>query len=138
MSLAARRANHAFLTRPIARQALLVVVPEYDRVAPVLAKPVRSGLKALARSSLLQDFALAIGIARLTQSPVEQAAAVLMASDAERQNRVRQALRPWPLALRRVYARYRRLCEVKADRQEGARALSRRRPVSKTPSRSVS
>lgn len=139
MSLAARRANHAFLTRPIARQALLVVVPEYDRVAPVLAKPVRSGLKALARSSLLQDFALAIGIARLTQSPVEQAAAVLMASDAERQDRVREALRAWPLALRRrVSARYRRLCEVKADRQEGARAVSRRRPVSKTPSRSVS
>ncbi|UFW92223.1 TniQ family protein (plasmid) [Bradyrhizobium barranii] len=41
LSLAARRTNHNFLTQPIARQALLVVVPEYDRVAPVLAKPVR-------------------------------------------------------------------------------------------------
>lgn len=55
LSLEARRANHDFLTLPIARQALLVVVPEYDRAAPVLAKPVRPGLLALAQGSLLQN-----------------------------------------------------------------------------------
>jgi len=44
LSLEARRANHAFLTQPIARQALLVVAPEYNRFAPVLAKPVRPAL----------------------------------------------------------------------------------------------
>jgi hypothetical protein len=33
LSLEARRANHAFLTLPIARQALLVVAPEYNRGA---------------------------------------------------------------------------------------------------------
>ncbi|MGB5086757.1 MAG: TniQ family protein, partial [Methylocystis silviterrae] len=59
LSLEARRANHAFLTRPIVRQALLVVAPEYDRFAPVLAKPVRPGLAALACGSLLQNYALA-------------------------------------------------------------------------------
>src|SRR5271157_4494833 len=59
LSLEARRANRGFLEFPIARQALLVVVPEYDRVAPPLAKPVRPGLQALANGSLLQNFALA-------------------------------------------------------------------------------
>jgi len=51
LSLEARRANHAFLTQPIARQAQLVVAPEYNRFASVLAKPVRPGLDALARGS---------------------------------------------------------------------------------------
>jgi len=46
LSLDARRANHGFLTQPIARQALLIVAPEYNRFAPVLAKPVRLGLDA--------------------------------------------------------------------------------------------
>ena len=41
MSLGARRDYHEFFTTPIIRQALTVVVPEYDQVAPVLAKPVR-------------------------------------------------------------------------------------------------
>jgi len=66
LSLEARRANHAFLTQPIARQALLVVAPEYNRFAPVLAKPVRPGLDALARGSLLQNYTLAVAVARLT------------------------------------------------------------------------
>ena len=62
LSLGARRANHAVLTRPIARQALLVVVPEYDRAAPLLTKPVPRGLFALAHGSLLQTYALAVGV----------------------------------------------------------------------------
>jgi hypothetical protein len=83
LSLEARRANHAFLTLPIARQALLVVAPEYNRFAPVLVKPVRPGLGALARGSLLRNYALAVGVARLTENPVEHAAAALEAADAE-------------------------------------------------------
>jgi TniQ len=98
LSLAARRANHAFLQRPIARQALLVVAPEYDRVAPLLAKPVRTGLKALASGSLLQNFALAVGLARLMDRPVETAAAVLAASDCEGQDRVHEVLQGRPAA----------------------------------------
>ena len=78
----ARRANHGFLTQPIARQALLVVAPEYNRFAPVLAKPVRQGLDALARGTLLQTYALAVAVARLTEHPVEHAAATLAAADA--------------------------------------------------------
>ena len=83
LSLEARRAYHGFLTQPIARQALLVVAPEYNRFAPVLAKPVRPGLHALARGSLLQNYALAVAVARLTENPVEQAAEALAAADAE-------------------------------------------------------
>jgi hypothetical protein len=59
LSLQARRANQDFLTRPNAEQGLLVVVPEDDRVASVLAQPVCSGLLSLARGSLLQNCVLA-------------------------------------------------------------------------------
>ncbi len=101
LSLGARRDNHTFLCRPIVRQALLVVVPEYDRAAPVLAKPVRPGLHALACGSLLQNYALAIGIARLSEDPAAQAAAVLAAADEEGEARVLRVLRSWPSAMRR-------------------------------------
>jgi hypothetical protein len=101
LSLQARRANHDFLTRPIARQALLVVVPEYDRVAPVLAKPVRSGLFSLVQGSLLQNYAIAVGVGRLSADPVGYAVAVLLASDRDGEQRLRETLRTWPLTLRR-------------------------------------
>jgi hypothetical protein len=101
LSLDARRANHAFLTLPIARQALLVVAPEYNRFAPVLAKPIRPGLGALARGSLLQNYALAVGVARLTENPVEHAAVALAAADAEGETSLRRVLRSWPWATRR-------------------------------------
>lgn len=109
LSLAARRDNHGFLNTPIARQALLVVVPEYDHVAPLLTKPVRAGLSALAQGSLLQTYALSVGLGRLAADPVQQVVTVLMASDAAGEQRLRQSLRPWPPALRRrIYARLRR------------------------------
>jgi hypothetical protein len=101
LSLEARRANHAFLTQPIARQAQLVVAPEYNRFAPVLAKPVRPGLDALARGSLLQNYTLAVAVARLTENPVEYAAATLAAADAEGEASLRRVLRSWPSATRR-------------------------------------
>jgi len=115
LSLEARRANHAFLTRPIARQALLVAAPEYNRFAPVLAKPVRSGLAALAGGSLLQNYALAVGVARLTENPVEQAAAALAAADAEGETNLRRVLGAWPSATRRrIDVELRRLTDAKA------------------------
>ena len=114
LSLEARRANHGFLTQPIVRQALLVVAPEYDRFAPVLAKPVRPGLDALASGSLLQNYALAVAVARLAENPVEHAAATLAAADADGEMRLRQVLRTWPWALRRrIDAALRRTREVK-------------------------
>lgn len=125
LSLEARRANHDFLTRPIARQALLVVVPEYDRVAPVLAKPVRPGLLALAQGSLLQNYALTIGVGRLAADPVGHAAAVLLASDRRGEDGLRETLRVWPRALRRrIYARLRRLRDKNEVRQVPARGFS--------------
>ena len=114
LSLEARRANHGFLTQPIARQALLVVAPEYNRFAPVLAKPVRPGLDALGRGSLLQNYALAVAVARLTENPVERAAEALAAADADGERSLRQVLRAWPWALRRrIDAALRRTREVK-------------------------
>ena len=70
MSLGARRDYHEFLTTPIIRQALTVIVPEYDRVALVLTKPVRAGLHSLAQGTLLQAFALTVGIGRIAEDPV--------------------------------------------------------------------
>ncbi|MEP6150179.1 MAG: TniQ family protein [Nisaea sp.] len=117
MSLKDRRDYHDFLTTPILRQALTVVVPEYDQVAPVLAKPVRPGLHALAQGSLLQCFALTVGIGRIVEDPVARAIDVLLASDMNGQVRVREALRSWPLSLRRrISARFWR-----AEREERAR-----------------
>jgi hypothetical protein len=129
LSLEARRANHDFLTRPIARQALLVVVPEYDRVAPVLAKPVRTGLFSLAQGSLLQNYALAVGIGRLSADPVGYGAAVLLASDREGEERLRATLRAWPLTLRRrIYARLGRLRGAHSGTASGVeRTLSGRK-----------
>lgn len=113
LSLAARRANHDFLTRPIVRQALLIIVPEYDRVAPVLAKPVRAGLFSLVQGSLLQNYALAVGIGRLAADPVGYAASVLLASDGEGEQRLRQAIQGWPLSLRRrINGRFQRLNRI--------------------------
>lgn len=127
MSLGARRDYHAFLTAPIIRQALTVIVPEYDHVAPVLAKPVRPGLHSLAQGSLLQAFALTAGIGRLADDPVRQAIAVLLASDAEGQGRVQDVLRPWPLSLRRrISARLWRAQRDESARQSAENAKRRR------------
>ncbi|MFG6638108.1 hypothetical protein ACGYJ8_19565 [Sulfitobacter sp. 1A12126] len=117
MSLKDRRDYHDFLTTPIIRQALTVVVPEYDQVAPVLAKAVRPGFHALAQSSLLQCFALTVGVGRIIEDPVKRVISVMLVSDAEGLGRVRQAVRSWPLSLRRsISARFWR-----AEREETAR-----------------
>jgi TniQ len=138
LSLEARRAYRGFLEFPIARQALLAVVPEYDRIAPPLAKPVRAGLQGLEDGSLLQNFALAAPLARLTLAPVDYAAASLAAGDEEGRERLRAAFEAWPAGLRRrVHARFRALAVEKAS----ARARFAepkdfaRRPVSRTSAR---
>ena len=127
MSLKDRRDYHDFLTTPIIRQALMVVVPEYDQVAPVLAKPVRPGLHALAQGSLLQCFALTVGIGRIVEEPVARAIDVLLASDLDGQERVREALRSWPLALRRrISARFWRVERDERARQTAEKAARQR------------
>lgn len=132
MSLQTRRDYHDFLTTPIPRQALTVVVPEYDRVAPVLAKPVRPGLHALAQGSLLQAFALTVGIGRIVEDPITRAIDVLLASDAEGQGRVGDMLKSWPLSLRRrIAARFWRAQRDERERQIAKTAA--RRPPSHKP-----
>lgn len=127
MSLQSRRDYHDFLTTPIIRQALTVIVPEYDRVAPVLVKPVRPGLHGLAQASPLQGFALVAGIGRLSEDPVNRAIDVFLACDAEGQGRVEEALRPWPLSLRRrISARLWRARRDERDRQIAENAMRRR------------
>lgn len=120
MSLGARRDYHEFLTTPIIRQALAIIVPEYDQVAPVLTKPVRPGLYGLGQGSLLQAFALTVGIGRIVEDPVNRAIDVLLASDVDGQGRVQDVLRSWPLSLRRqISARFWR-----AQRDENARQIA--------------
>jgi len=120
MSLGARRDYHTFLTTPIVRQALTIIVPEYDQVAPVLTKSVRPGLHALAQGSLLQSFALTVGIGRIAEDPVTRAIEILLASDADGQERVKDVLRTWPLSLRRrISARLWR-----AERDERVRQIA--------------
>lgn len=127
MSLQTRRDYHAFLTTPIIRQALTVVVPEFDAVAPVLAKPVRPGLHSLAQGSPLQVFALTVGIGRIAEDPVARAIDVLLASDAEGQGRVQDALRSWPLLLRRrISARLWRAQRDERERQVAQKPRRRR------------
>ena len=138
LSLEARRAYRGFLEFPIARQALLVIVPEYDRIAPPLAKPVRTGLRGLADGSPLHNFALAVALARLTLAPVDYAAAVLAAGDEEGREFLRATLEAWPTGLRRrVLARFRALVAEKESVRARATAPKRgaRRPVSRTPAR---
>jgi len=129
LSISARRANHEFLTRPITRQALVVVVPEYDRVAPLLTKPVRPGLYSLALGSLLQNYAVVVGLGRLSADPVGYAALVLSASDRKGEERVREILQVWPLTLRRrIYARLRRLRAARDAGRQASTRVSRSRP----------
>ena len=127
MSLQTRRDYHDFLTTPIIRQALTVVVPEYDAVAPVLTKPVRPGLHGLAHGSPLQAFALAVGIGRIAQTPADQAIAVLLKCDADGRGRVQEALRSWPLSLRRrISARLWRAQRDERERQIAEKPTRRR------------
>ena len=123
MSLGARRGYHTFLTTPIVRQALTIIVPEYDQVAPALTKPVRPGLHALAQGSLLQSFALTVGNGRIAEDPVARAIEVFLVSDADGQERLRYVLRSWPLSLRRrISARLWRAERDERDRQIAEKA----------------
>ena len=127
MSLGTRRDYHDFLTTPIIRQALTVVMPEYDRVAPILTKPVRPGPNALAQGSLLQAFALTVGIGRILEDPVARAIEVLLASDPEGQERIKDALKMWPLSWRRrISARLWRAQRDERNRQIVEKAMRQR------------
>ena len=127
MSLGARRDYHEFLTTPIIRQALTVIVPEYDRVALVLTKPVRAGLHSLAQGTLLQAFALTVGIGRIVEDPVNRAIDVLLASDVDGQGRVQDVLRSWPLSLRRqISARFWRAQRDEREREIAEKTTRRR------------
>ncbi|WP_282129913.1 hypothetical protein [Roseobacter litoralis] len=127
MSLGDRRDYHEFLTTPILRQALAIIVPEYDKVAPVLTKPVRPGLYGLGQGSLLQSFALTIGISRIAEDPVTRAIKVLLSSDADGQERLRDVLKAWPLSLRRrISARLWRAQRDEKERQISEKATRQR------------
>lgn len=110
------RGFHEALSRLVPRQTLIAVVPEYDRAAPVFAKAVAPGLSALARGSLLQTYALAAGLGRLSAAPVAEAVKALAASDAEGEARLCGILRSWPAPLRQ---------RIKSERRKRAGAPAR-------------
>ena len=122
------------LNRLVPRQALAIIVPEYDRMAPVFTKAAPPGLAALARGDLLQTYALAVGLGRLIENPVAEAVKALLAGDAAGEARLREALRAWPAPLRReimrekgrAVAAVRDSCEC-AARPSGPFSASRRR-----------
>jgi hypothetical protein len=87
---------------------LAIVVPEYDRAAPVFTKAAPLGLAALARGSLLQTYALAVGLGRLIEEPVTEVVKTLLASDSEGEARLREVLRSWPAPLRHRITREKR------------------------------
>jgi len=101
------------LNRRIPRQALAIVVPEYDRAAPVFTKAAPPGLAALAQGSLLQTYALAVGMGRLIEQPVTEVDKALLASDPDGEARLREVLLSWPAPLRhRITREKRRLAAV--------------------------
>lgn len=101
LSLAERRDYAVVLNRPVRRQALLALVPDYDRAAPAFGRELANGLSALARGSLLQCYAMVVGLGRLSADPVGEAAGLLLCCDDEGLRQVQAALRPWPARLRR-------------------------------------
>ncbi|MGL4241260.1 MAG: TniQ family protein [Beijerinckiaceae bacterium] len=125
LSLQARRENSALLSRPIRRQAVLVVVPEYDRVAPVLTKAMPVGPDVLAKTSLLQSFALVVGVGRLGLDPARQVGRVLSESDGEGAMRLEGLLRTWPKPVRHaILAALKRIRREKPGSDRPAMRLS--------------
>ena len=96
-------------------------------------QPVRAGLQGLADGSLLQNFALAAALARLTLAPVDYAAAALAAGDEEGRERPHAALGAWPAGLRQRVA----LAAEEASALAGGTELEgfARRTVSRPPAR---
>ena len=77
--------------------------------------------------ALLQAFALTVGIGRVAAHPVDQALSILLKSDVDGQVRVREALRSWPLSLRRrISARLWRAQRDERERQIAANPSKRR------------
>jgi len=88
---------------------------------------VRPGLFGLAQGSLLQAFALTVGIGRIFEKPVDQAISIFLKSDVDGQVRVRDALATWPLSLRRrISARLWRAQRDVRERQSAAKPKKRR------------
>jgi len=130
LSLQARLDNSAFLSRPLRRQAVLAVVPEYDRAAPLLTKAMPLGSVVLAEASLLQSFALAVGVGRLALDPARHVAKVLGDSDEEGATRLERQLGAWPEQLRQaILVELRRVGHENrgSDRSE-RRSMNRMRP----------
>ena len=101
------------------RYAFLLVVPEYDRVAPVFDRPVRAGVSSLTRGSLLQKYALTVALGRIATDPVGHVASVLLASDYDGEEWLHQTLQTWPLELlNRIYACLHRLRAARRNATE--------------------
>jgi len=106
-------------TPPWPRYAFLLVVPEYDRVAPAFDRPVRAGVSSLTRGSLLQKYALTVALGRIATDPVGHVASVLLASDYDGEEWLHQTLQTWPLELlNRIYARLYRLRAARRNAAE--------------------
>jgi len=71
--------------------------------------------------------ALTVGIGRIVENPIDQAILVLLKSDVDGQGRVQEALRSWPLSLRRrISARFWRAQRDERERLLAEKAARRR------------
>ena len=95
----ARRDN---LLRPRARIALSRVVPEYDRAVAIHERrlPEAAGDQRLART--VEWRAMAIGVARVVQNPIEAALEILRGCGDRGRRRIEACLSQWPLEMRIV------------------------------------
>ena len=109
------------LLRPRARIALSRVVPEYDRAVAIHERRLPEAARDLRLARTVEWRAVAIGVARVVQNPVEAALEILPGCDDRGRRRIEACLSQWPLEMRIVVA----------DRF--ARAARARKPAERAP-----
>ncbi len=92
------------LFRPRARIALSRVVPEYDGAVAIHERRLPEAARDLCVARAVEWQAVAIGVARVIQNPVEAALDILRSCDDHGLRRIGAGLSQWPLEMRIVVA----------------------------------
>lgn len=91
------------LARPCRRPALGVIVPEFNTAMPIYDQRVPRDIFALRDAPLAVRYAVAIGLARLLNSPADATSRILAGCDASGRKRITAQIDRWPLASRRFF-----------------------------------
>ena len=92
------------LLRPRARSALSRVVPEYDGAVAIHERKLPEAARDLCVARAVEWQAVAIGVYRVIQNPVEAALDILRGCDDHGRRRIEAGLSQWPLEMRIVVA----------------------------------